>query len=110
MSKVVESFEYKSARYQYIIIFASPSKDLQYFGRNCRALATTIGGLDSKKPLTIWTSKKRLEIWLLTKSDLLRIMDLLSDVAGQFLENIQRAGIVTNREPFVAGRGRFEPT
>jgi hypothetical protein len=77
MSKEVESFKDKSP-------------DLQYFGKDCHALAATVGGLASKKKIRIWTSKKKLEIWSLTKSDLSHIMAFLSDAAGQFLEWISR--------------------
>jgi hypothetical protein len=67
---------------------------LQYYREDCQSLAVTIGGLGSNKQLRISTSKKKLEIWSLTKSDLSLIMTFLSDDwEGQFLESVGQRGL-----------------
>jgi hypothetical protein len=84
---------------------------LQYFGKDCQALAVTIGGLASNKKLEIWTSKKKLEIWSLTKSDLSGVMAFLSDdVTGRVLQWFQSVESFSDEsvvKPW--GEERFEP-
>jgi hypothetical protein len=78
------------------------SPDLQYCGKDCNALANVVGVDMNLVP--ILTSKKVVGISKLTLSDLSCIMALLSDdVAGQFIEWVQSAGIK------LGSNQKFEP-
>jgi hypothetical protein len=81
---------------------------VQYYGEDCKALAVTVGGLASIKELRIWTSKKKLETWLLTRNldVLFKILDILSDDgSARFFEWLQSVDSV--QQPFEDVR--FEP-
>ncbi len=85
--------------------------DLQYFGDDCKALAVTVGGLASNKKLRIMTSKRKLKIWSLTKSDLSTIMTFLDEepVAGRLLQWFESAGRFCDESVDKWGDKRFEP-
>jgi hypothetical protein len=79
-------------------LFRLPS-DLQFFGKDCQALAATCKALANAvgtgvSIVTTENSKKRnekLTIWSLDKNVFKKIIRFLSDGLGQFLENIQSA-------------------
>jgi hypothetical protein len=111
MPKEVKSFNTSAISLSNDTSFVPPhSRFTQYFGKDCQALAVTVGGLASNKKLRIYTSKEKLEIWSLTKSDLSCIMAFLSDNAmGRVLEWFQSAGSFSDESVDPWGEVRFKP-
>jgi hypothetical protein len=85
-----------------------PPHTLQYFGEDCKALASAIGVGMNLVP--ILASQKKAGIWTLAKSDISRIMALLSDDggAGQILKWIQSVKNFSD-ESKTRGQNRFVP-
>ncbi len=94
-----------------IYLFHLPPDLQQYFGKDCQALAATIGGLASNKKIRIWTSKKKLETLSLTKSDLSCIMSFLSDDAMDRLLDWFQSKVIFFSDENMASvcRRKFEP-